>query len=342
MLSLLSAATACQDELPPVHWEGEHILFAADHPEQVCGGTLEYLDRRTGQMLERLGADPGKVTYYYLDDVSDHCPSDVKLEGCVFDDVIYSVTIPHLHEIVHTRAGDGLPGVLEEGLAAYQGDPYPILGTDVSHDRLAELLVTNGEVQTLDEYTRAGHFVAFLVETFGLGTLLELDDNLPPESSFAQLDAAFQRVLGVNVDGVLELYEAYPECLGTVDTSIACAEPPVPQEQPFVTRFEHTLDCTASDGIGPHRGKVFVEGVIDLDPALDNTWTVSATGDGVDKGGFAVIRRCGACPAKGIWKIPTRGPYFIPEEELPPGRYLVRLYLPVEAGRATVGLRISG
>ncbi len=89
-------------ELPDIHWRGEHVDFAAERPELVCAGTRTYLDRRTGQLLERLGSEPRRIEYYLLDELDEVCGPDDGLGGCAGQGVVYSKIIPHLHEIVHT------------------------------------------------------------------------------------------------------------------------------------------------------------------------------------------------------------------------------------------------
>jgi hypothetical protein len=328
------------DDLPEVQWVGEHVAFAPEHPEEVCAGTREYLDRRAGEMLERLGSEPSQIEYYLVDDVDEHCSTSFVAAGCAKPGVVYSMMVPLLHEIVHARSGNGMPSVLEEGLATYFGDPFPLYEM-ASRERLADLLASNENLTSNAEYARASHFVAFLTETFGWESVLELDDELSGESSPAQTDAAFQSVFDVDVAGALEAYEDYPECWGSVDTSLACVTPPVSTD-PFVATFERVIDCESADGVGPHYGMVFVEGVIDVGPSVTGSRILSTTGDGATKGGFVLIRRCGPCSENGVMRAKGNGSAFVPEDDLPSGRYVVRLYLPVDAAAATLGVRING
>lgn len=341
LLGLVAVSLGCSSDLPEPQWKGEHVVFAAEHPEQVCGGTREYLDRRAGEVLERLGSDPLEIEYYLLDDVDDYCALGPEVLGCGQDGVVFSKTVPHLHEIVHARSGNLMPPVLEEGLATYLGDPYPIEGM-APRERLTELLTSDADrLTSVPEYGRAAHFIAFLSESFGWDSILELDAHLAAKSTAEQVDAAFQAVFGLDVHAVLDAYEEFPECTGIVDTSIACSSSPVASD-PFSTSYERVLDCGSSDGVGPHLGMVFVEDVIELGPAIDNTRLITTTGGGIAQGGFALVRRCGPCPENGVVKVAGTGLTFVPAEDFPPGRYLVRLYLPAEATPAAVGVRIDG
>jgi hypothetical protein len=331
----------CGDPLPEPYWEGEHIILAAEEPERVCGGTAEYLDRRAGELFEKLGTDPVKVEYYLLDDIDEYCPEDDDAIGCADGSVVYAERVPLLHEIVHARANDGMPTVLEEGLATYLGDPYPFYGM-ASRGRMAELLAHDIDFLEPNEYGRAAHFIAFLDEQFGWDSVRMLDTMLTAKSRAVDVDATFQAVFGGGVEAVLDLYAEYPECTGKVDTSIACAAPPTPGGFPSAV-WEHQVDCAATNAVGPDHDKAFIEQVIELGPAIDNTRSVGVTGDGAHRGGFVVLQRCGLCSEEGgLGRIHGPGPYFVPQTDLPAGRYVARFYLPLTSAPAMVGLRVDG
>jgi hypothetical protein len=332
----------CGEPLPEPYWEGEYIILAAEEPERVCGGTAEYLDRRAGELFEKLGTDPVKVEYYLLDDVDEYCSHDVV--GCAHGSVVYVERVPLLHEIVHARANDGLPPALEEGLATYLGDPYPnpIPRMD-TRERMSGLLTQDiDSLETSAEYARAAHFIAFIDEQFGWNSVRMLDNVLTEDSTAIEIDAAFQAVLGGGVQTVLDLYAEYPECTANVDTSITCANPATPGGFPGAI-WEHQVDCAASNAVGPDNDKVFVEQVIEIGPAIALDRVVGLTGEGAYLGGFVMLRRCGPCSEEGALG-PIRGPwpYFIPETMLPAGRYVARFYLPIASAPATVGLLING
>jgi hypothetical protein len=340
-MGLTALVLGCADPLPAVDWEGEHVIFAPEHPEQVCAGTREFLDRRAGQILERLGSDPIKIEYYLLDDVSEHC-KDPAAAGCVVSGAVYTEHVPHFHEIVHARTSDLMPRVLEEGFAEYFGaDLYPI-SKMVSRERLVELLTQDiGEINTPGEYARATHFMAFLAETYGWERLLDLDGLLVYTSSTAEVDGAFQTVFGGGIADMLDEYEDYPDCTGHVDMSLACEGEAI-QLDIFQQRFERRVDCAASDAIGPHVGRAFVEDILELGPTLDgNGRILSASGDGFDKGGLMVVRPCGPCPEAPVG-IMRRGVAFVAEEDIPAGRYVVRTYLPLGVGPGEFVLGVGG
>lgn len=211
---LFGAVLASCSELPEISWRGEHVEFAADHPELVCGGTLEYLDQRTGALLERLGSEKTTIEYYWLDDISDICGDGAEIAGCVNEGVAYTRSVPLIHEVVHARSGELLPGVLEEGLADYIGDPYP-LSEMASRERLIELLTSDLDgIDSEAEYARAAHFMAFLSERHGWEKVLQLDAVLSRDSRVGEVDAGFETVFGMGLDAILAEYDDYPDWHG--------------------------------------------------------------------------------------------------------------------------------
>lgn len=345
--SLPTAALAlwligCSEPLPEPYWQGEIISFAAESPEQVCGGSLEYMDRRAGELFEKLGTAPVDIEYYLLDDVAGYCSRDIA-SGCADGQTIYTTLVPHMHEIVHARAGEGLPLVLEEGLASYLGDPFPIDGLG-PRESLIELLTEDGDARFLEtsmDYERAAHFIAFLDERFGWEAVRQLDELLTRDSTAAQIDAAFSVAFDLDIAGVLALYEDYPDCWGYVDTSLTCAGPAEPPGF-LESIWEYEVDCD-SDGIGLENDRVFVERVIEMGPTITGASRhISLIGEGADLGGFVMLRHCAPCSKNGVLIIAKPGLYFIPEADLPDGRYVARFYLPAEVAPATVGLRAAG
>jgi hypothetical protein len=323
--------------LPDLEWEGEHVRFYADNPEQVCGGTLESLDRRAGQLKARMGATH-MIDYYWLPEgVEPTCPKVDGIVGCAHGHEVYSELVPDQHELVHTMSS--MPPVLGEGLATHWGDPWPLYAM-APRERLYELLESTPDaLSRMDEYARAAHFLAYLSETHGWESLVQLDAALHHRSKPKAIERAFLDVYGVSLDALLAAYEEYPDCYGNVDVSFACDGEPVPLAFGAVD-FQREVDCSSQTAMGPYDGMVFVEELIEIAPSIGGSRIVQVTGDGADKGGFAIIRRCGPCSENGVFKL--YGRYFLSEDELPAGRYVTQFYLPIESGPAWLGLYIGG
>ncbi len=328
------------DERPGLLWTGETIRYAADDPEALCGATLEYLDNRASAMTARLGG-PDRIDYYWVNDADLFCPQETNILACADgkQSEIFAEDALLLHEVAHLRGGDGMPSILEEGVAVHFGDPLPLAALSPREEFLDELnlapsLYTGG-------YSRAGHFAAFVSETYGWESLLELDDALTPEATPAAIDAAFVAVLGSGLDDVVAAYADYPDCLNIVDNAIACAAEPENELDDWGTvEYERIVDCASPTGLGPNGGWAFVEGIVELPEDNDGTRLVVMTGDGHDYGGAVYLSRCGPCSEGGtlIVRDPVLG---VPESELPAGRYLARLYAPADAGAVTIGVSIQ-
>ncbi len=330
------ALSACPS-LPDFEWEGEHVRFGADNPEQVCGGTLEYLDHRAGQLKARFGATQ-TIDYYWLPDGVDRlCPGFDEVAGCVVDGEVFSEWVPHQHELVHTMSS--MPQVLEEGLATHWGDSR-MLSSMAPREWLHEHL--QGRINDISghhEYARAAHFVAFLSETHGWESLVQLNNLLGDRSKPNAVERAIFDVYGVSSSELLAAYDEYPDCDGVVDVSFACEGEPVPfgHEQPVL---ERVVDCSSETAIGPYAGMVFVEEIIELSPSIGGSRIIRVAGDAVEKGGFALIRRCAPCSENGVFVL--RGLYFLSEETLPADRYVMQFHLPADAGPAMFEVHING
>lgn len=269
----------------------------------------------------------------------EYCPGKDAVTGCAPGHEVFSEWIPHEHELVHA-AGTDMPAALEEGLATHWGDPWPFYAM-ASRERLHALLLQQVDITGVEEYARVAHFLAYLSESHGWESLAELDRQLDADSGVDQVDRAFMDIFGKSLDIALTEYEAFPDCTGIVDVSLSCAKDSITIG--FLNpEFVREIDCASSEAIGPYDGMVFVEEVIDLEPSIDGNRIVRALGDGVEKGGHVLVRRCGPCAENGVGVANSSSIAFVDEAELPAGRYIVRLYVPVDSTPAALGLRMSG
>ena len=188
-ITLATLLLACQPP-PEITWTGDHVAFGTEESERVCAGTLAYLDRRAGELIDRFDAGARMSEYYYLPDGVDDFCSDGSV-GCTLGSRVYARHVPLQHELVHAARAGKLPRAFEEGLATHWGDPWPI-DAIAPREALAALLETQ-EIETVAEYARAAHFMAFLAERGGHEGLVELDRQLDVDSSSARIDAALRR-----------------------------------------------------------------------------------------------------------------------------------------------------
>jgi hypothetical protein len=234
----------------------------------------------------------------------------------------------------------GMSYVLEEGLATHWGDSRPLSSMaprEWLHDHLKG---GADDISDRHEYARAAHFMAYLSETHGWESLVQLDASLRNRSKPGAVERAIFEVYGVSSSDLLAAYDEYPDCDGIVDVSFACEGEPVPVGIYGEPKFERMVDCSSQTAIGPYAGMVFVEQLIDLSPSVGGSRIIWVGGDAVEKGGFAVIRRCAPCSENGVFVL--RGLYFLNDEMLPADRYVVQFHLPIDAGPALFQVDING
>jgi hypothetical protein len=319
-----------------VTWTGKIIRFGATHPEDVCGDSVEWMDTRAVQLAEVLG--PGtrsSIEFFWLSDVSasKHWCSDTAA-GCADGGRIMTTFVPHEHEIVHALRKDHLPAVFEEGFATVYGDigRADPQGLIEPRERLLEILETSDPV-TVPDYARAGHFVSFLIERDGLEPLRELAELADYHDDIAEVRKAFEQAYGITLDQALEEYEDYPECidLAWMSREIACREATT-TIYPNIdgpVEFTMSVECGAEGVYGPMGGFVFSEVALDIDPAYEHVpMNISLTGD-IDAGVSAAFVSCGGgcSDATAYWITP----WSIQQPSLPAGRYVVRLFRPLDS-----------
>jgi hypothetical protein len=249
-------------------WKGEHVTVRGfDRAEsEACAGSLAFTDAYVAKLTDTLGFDPStQIDYQWMSPAffADKCAPDA--ESCTVSGVARSQDLPQMHEIVHAVAYQNIgvcPSVLEEGLAVYFGDPrYATLGAD----ELDNPTPLRGEIEAMltaapidqAEYSRAGHFVSFLVEKYGIEAVVELCAALHFESTRQDWERASEAVLEVSVDELLAIYAKYPtcttqqyrarlmECSGEIDHVIAPGT---------TTEFTVDMDCGDEHVIGPIGG----------------------------------------------------------------------------------------
>lgn len=331
--AMTAALGACQPELPPITWEGEVIRFAANDPETVCGDTLEWMDARAVALRDIFGEGTyDTLDYYWVPDLWNEQPwCQEPASGCRDANRIYSEYVPHEHEIAHALRRDRLPAVFEEGFATVFGD----LGwthEPASRGRLVEILESSDPVDNAD-YSRAGHFVRFLLDRYGMDRLDRLAELANYDDDASKVRTSFAEAYGITLEAALVEYEDYPECdaLAWMDTRIACAEAAFPLNpvQEGDVEFSKDIECSEPTVLGPMSGFMFTETTLEIVPQLQDfpIW-IQLIGDLGDDVSAALVRCDGGCAdSTALWLTPTAGHRQV---ELPPGRYVLRMFRPVD------------
>lgn len=202
-------------ERPPIVWEGEHLRFGTDSDEEICAGTLPYLDGVAGHLGEVFERPAARIDYYWLPDGIDAQCGIEGLWGCVFEEPeAFSTLLVHQHELVHAvRAPQRMYLPLEEGLAEAYGDGWTPVAPP-SGDILDVLQEhQHGRRMPNEAFPVAGHFVSYLREEHGVDALLALDRVSGYSDSFAKVQADLREAYGLELEDDVARYEStYPKC----------------------------------------------------------------------------------------------------------------------------------
>lgn len=297
-------------------WEGQHVtVYGYDRSEdEVCGGSFAAVDELSGLIIELFDFDDSThFNYRWMSSefFEGKCPPTIR--SCTArGDGPRSRSIPIMHEVAHalSDAGKGRfcgPSVLEEGLAEYLTGPgfYEAYGQPELSANIA-LILTSAGIEAGAEYERAGHFVSFLMETYGPEAVMALCERIPFYHDIEHWEAAVPELLGVELPELLAEYEQYPvcsrqqyrarlwECDGEPD---AVADP----TQDVV--FEVALDCSDPGTIGPFLGNRAVATRRIYFPEAMRTGIIITDENGEDPGpqGYGDLRfnlqECASCSA---------------------------------------------
>ena len=336
-------ASGCQDERPPIVWEGEHLSFGThEDTSTICAGTLPYMDAFVGHMGELFDRPNARVDYYWVpDEVGSYC---VSIAGaCAKASEVFSGRVLHKHELVHAARPEAyLP--IEEGIADLYGDqdrltdpvPDDVLGLLEAHEH-GRYIAENGHYKSL------AHFVSYLRVIGGTTSLVELGRRTAYDGSFDSLDPVFRELYGMSLVAIVERYvETYRACDQTrhADNGFECGRNVVrlPSSDEGAVEYTIPLDCSHPDVVGPHRGERWT--TVTLDVPVTARYHVTIGNAGRSKIRF---RRCGISCLDERFVAPSieigfdGGGHCLLE-----GRYLLRVAAPEShTGNATIRIEYS-
>lgn len=217
---------------------------------------------------------------------------------------VFSIPIAHQHELSHAVShfvhGGTCTPVLDEGLAVLLDDADSSFEDHGMWTIEIEDLLTFQGVAGQREYLRAGHFVAFILESYGIDGFSRLcrssiRDGAPTLDAW---DAATRSALGLTLEQVLADYAAYPECNqhqtrlrrtecdGDPDVIVSASEP---------TFFSFRFACDEPEVVGDADGRM--RRVLQVHVPVPGTYSI-AVDDGSEVGSRAVValhEQCLAC-----------------------------------------------
>ena len=237
------------DETVVVH---DFVEFHLTEPEQLCGGTLRYLDDYAGWLFRQhdpnadsiesaIPAEP--VPYYWLADdrdrLTDACDGGL---ACVLEGAVVTERIPHEHELVHgVRIRFGRANLaLEEGAAELWGDVHDRENSTLLPIEEAFEASTGPGSLGIQYYPAVGHFSAFLEAEFGTEALVDVSRRALRDSDLPAISQAFVDSFGITLEDAQVSFDDWRRDCGRSlyrDDRPSC-ESAVP------------LDCTSADENG--------------------------------------------------------------------------------------------
>jgi hypothetical protein len=265
-----------RDDLPATIPVGEHLRFYTDEAEgAMCAGSLPYMDRYVGELIETHDVPPGHVVSYYWLPNDEELIEEVCLGSvaCGFADAtVVTPLLPHEHELVHAvRAHFGFSqDFLEEGAAELWGAHGD---RDFDYRSSVEDGIELGvEDLPTTYYGTAGRFAAYMAFELGVEALVEIGKLTGPGSSPTEVDDAFEVVVGTTASEMARSYEGAGWFCGRSvyrDDSVSCAvaermDCSLAADDGTLT-IDFDLDCGSERFIGPRDGVFWSDLVISLE-----------------------------------------------------------------------------
>ncbi len=246
--------------------------------EETCAGTFEYLDAYAGVLAAEFGVDAhlGLYRWYSRDRFAADDPCQMPVLGCAGINGMFTTAMPLEHEVVHAAElksfdfSTSCPSVISEGLA----EVYGTSGSTPSasdFDRLEGLLTNpTGQIASRD-YDIAGRFVGFLVERYGLDSLLDMCALAGGWPEGQELATAFETTFEATIPEVLTEFEAQPNCSYEQYRShvYACgAASPLPGVVVGAeVEVTYELDCASEMTLGPRDGVLWIVDRLEFEQA---------------------------------------------------------------------------
>ncbi|EDM77242.1 hypothetical protein PPSIR1_17320 [Plesiocystis pacifica SIR-1] len=213
-LALAASCSGCH-EVPEVAYETEHFEIAPDFEHPVCAGTLSYLEDHLAFVEESLSISVPhgeRIRFYWITgDLDSWCSS--RAIGCYYPGtrVIVgggdSVTHEIVHAVLNAQAQTNL--FLEEALAEHfsgVGSPRPGGGDELLAP--SDLLwISSNDYRFGDlDYAVAQHFMAFILEQHGPGSIRGVSEVVIDGAGPAELERALERFTEQDYDDLEAAY----------------------------------------------------------------------------------------------------------------------------------------
>jgi len=201
---------ACTEEPPfEPRYETERLQIGTSFAQEVCRGNFDAWEATLDAIEELLQRGRERVWLYLYEETEmqavaadcDHPLYTEGLRGCWDGAVVRSTFVAVEHELVHAWAGPRGPSSLEEGLAMqWTGAVQQIGWGEITVKQVVE------EPLHAAAYESAGHFVAWLLDTYGRERFMALYGAARRGATQEALSETFVQGLGSSLDEVMARY----------------------------------------------------------------------------------------------------------------------------------------
>lgn len=200
-------------------WEGQRVVVKTEIVDEVCVGTLTWLDALVESIEAELELDASekKIEVYLLDseEVEDLCGEGAA--GCASSGRVYvsrsDLSRATRHELAHARLfEDGILGTkfFLEGIASALSPFGGCLASDVCAASELEALLAAAKSTDLvefDGYTAGSDLVHGMLNTYGPAAVLAFIAELPGDAPPDEVRAAYVQHFGATIDSDFEAFK---------------------------------------------------------------------------------------------------------------------------------------
>jgi len=337
-VSLVALIVACVEPAEPGYdfeLETERIIIVGKgrEPGPLCAGTADWIDAYVDALAPYYGLPNGLIgKYVWFSDEeyaqSSICGSSGACQGWSDDlPAVFAPQIPIEHELSHvlqSYVSMSCVSMIEEGLAEFLRGPRPTGALSPIDDLVAASFAE--ESLSPGEYARARSFVSFLVDSYGLQTIIDLCPTVPADSSPDEFDAASLELLGKTLAELLADYADYPECHDSRDRAkiMECSrEPDAVVGQGEMVTIPIDASCASPEAVGPKWGSFHISKQVRL---LEyGSYNIHLISDENVTDVSVRFERCASCSEDPTLTLVGEFPF-----SAQPGDYALDLAFPIE------------
>lgn len=285
---------------PPLVWEGERVVFGTDQYDEVCAGTLAWLDATVVSIEAELELEPSddKIEFVLVDAevVQELCGTSF---ACFKNGMVYSSPSGFMHsvrhELVHARLAQvidfGKP-LFDEGMAAaLENDGGCLTLEACSSVSLDALLLPRTSLELADVfgYTPGADLVHGMLVTYGPAAVLAFMDELTRDTPPDAVRSIYLEHFGNVLDEDFQAFMRGPFDDYTIAQRGCDSLLPIMPSANGTVAFMGVMDCGASDVVNypVDSARGMITSIFEVTPEHSGAFVVQAPEDA-----FADIDGC--------------------------------------------------